>query len=147
MVWNPPLHPLESLGPVPTLMDSLVACAPDEHLAAYGAGAVVDTTGSHSMAEGGKDTRELLRQSIKEKKMSESKGSNSLSNTCRKAKVQTHYQTRVGNLGSNSLSNTCKPTGHLLSSRVGRRSRSDWLVWIMRWWRIGVSWIRRSSCW
>ena len=70
MVWNPHL--------VPTLMDSFVACAPDEHLAAYGSGAVadvVDTTGSHSMAEG-KDTREVLRRSIKEKKVRQNKGSN-----------------------------------------------------------------------
>ena len=68
MVWNPHL--------VPTLMDSFVACAPDEHLSTYGAGAVVDvvdTTGSHSMEEG-KDTREVLRRSIEEKKVSQSKG-------------------------------------------------------------------------
>jgi hypothetical protein len=65
MVWKRLLHPLESLGYVPTLLDSFAACVPDEHLAAYGA--VVDTTGSHSMAEG-KDTWEVLRQSIKEKR-------------------------------------------------------------------------------
>jgi hypothetical protein len=75
MVWKPPLHPLEFLGPVPTVLDSFVAWVPDGHLATYGVGAVVDTTGSHNMAEG-KDTREVLRRSIKEKKVSQSKGSN-----------------------------------------------------------------------
>jgi hypothetical protein len=71
MVWKPLLHPLESLRYVPTLLDWFAACASDEHLAAYGA--VVDTTGSHSMADG-KDTWEVLRRSIKEKKVSQSKG-------------------------------------------------------------------------
>jgi hypothetical protein len=82
VVWKPPLHhSLESLDPVPTSLDSFVASTHDEHLVTYGVGAVVDTTGSHSMAEG-THTREVLRRSIKEEIKGESakasQGSNKL---------------------------------------------------------------------